>query len=174
MSIPMREVAAFLLLTTLCSGPAAAQAPFQQHSGTTVCVCRGNELTWESASLPDSAQRRLLSLAGTVIPTGMGLLLIASTDEMPRTEGRTLANSAVLWSGLLIGPSVGYWSGDRNRGMTGVLLRSAVFAAAWLLAPTEDFNDGFVPNPNWEGLNVWGPAVITILISDIIDITKAR
>jgi hypothetical protein len=172
MAIVVRSFAAPLLLMTLFATPAGAQVLLQQRYGTGECGC--NTSTPAPALLASSPNGRLLSLAGTAIPVGLGLLLISTTDDQSGSEGRTIANSVVLWSGPLLGPSVGYWKGDRRRGLTGVLLRSAVFSAAWLLAPTADLNDGFLPNPNWDGIAVWGAAAAIIVISDVVDISRAR
>lgn len=74
--------------------------------------------------------------------------------------------------GALFGPAVGYYSkGNKTRGLNGLILRSIVFGVAWLAAPTNDFNDGFLPNPSGRnGFEIWAFAIIAIVVSDIIDI----
>lgn len=125
---------------------------------------------------------KLISLAATVVPTVAGVLMIAAMDEPYTTTGRTVLNSAVLWSGPVLGPAAGYAAGsDTRRGVFGALLRTGILAGAWLLAPSQDTNDGFLPNPeiSFHGesspdIGIWLGATGAILVSAIIDIAVAR
>lgn len=124
---------------------------------------------------------KLVSLGATVVPVVAGVYMIGATSDRFST-GWTIANSVVLWSGPVLGPAAGYMAGeDRGRGLMGAALRTAVFAGAWLLAPSQDTNDGFLPNPEISfggesspDMGIWVVATGAILVSAAYDIVKAR
>lgn len=117
---------------------------------------------------------RLWSLALTKVPIITGIALVAS-GAGKFDESRTILNSALIWGGALAGPAAGYFkSGRAARGLEGIAWRSAIFAAAWALAPTRDFNDGFVPNPSTGDEGVWMIAIPMILALDVVDIVRAK
>lgn len=110
------------------------------------------------------------SFLGTVLPMAAGVTVAATVD--PSTTS-TAAFGVLFWGGALAGPALGYFHGGLSRhGATGIALRSAMFAIAWAIAPTDDFNDGIVPNPELEGAGAtaWLLAGLGIAISDAIDI----
>jgi hypothetical protein len=52
------------------------------------------------------------------------------------------------------------------------VLRTATFAVAWGVAPTRDYNDGFLPNPDSDQIGVWLVATAVIGVSAAVDIIK--
>ena len=80
-----------------------------------------------------------------------------------------------MWGGALVGPAAGYVAaGQGGAARNGVLFRSAVFALAWAVAPTDDFGDGFVPNPDLDDVGAWLLAVPAIAISATYDVFSAN
>ncbi|HEX9164691.1 MAG TPA: hypothetical protein VF862_02185 [Gemmatimonadales bacterium] len=72
-----------------------------------------------------------------------------------------------------MGPSVGYfWGGAGSHTTTGLAIRGGAFLLASMLAPTEDWNDGIYPNPDWDQTGVWVLAIIPIMVSATIDIVR--
>ena len=119
---------------------------------------------------PSPARAQAYSVLFTVAPIAAGIAIPLTTDA---TTTSTIASGTLLWSGALFGPALGYRLGGAGRyALPGLILRSACFALAWAQAPTHDFNDGFLPNPQLDDLGFWGLAVLAITISDVADIVR--
>jgi hypothetical protein len=113
----------------------------------------------------------LLSAAATVIPIGAGVAVVSGADG---SVGKTALAAALMWGGAIGEPSAGYVAGGRpRRAGTGLLIRAGTFALAWALAPTDDFDDGFLPNPQLDRLAPWLVAVPAILASAGYDVVTA-
>lgn len=173
-----------------CPLPAAAEVPVP--TSTLAVRDRGPDACPRVAPAPfrqtvDPASPRLrdrprtVSALATVIPTVVGVALATRGDGDGSVAG-TVLNSAILWSGPLLGPAAGHVvARNPRRGAAGALLRTGIFGVAWALAPTRDFNDGFLPNPEIsfgnEGspdMGVWLAAAAAIGISALVDIAAAK
>lgn len=138
-------------------------------------VARGTDASGNLASRPAALapSGTAWSLGATALPILAGVTLVAAGTGYESGAGTAL-NSSLLWGGALVGPATGYMRTGRARsGLPGLALRVAMFGAAWAAAPTHDFNDGFVPNPDLDSAGVWLVATAAILISDAIDIRGA-
>jgi len=118
------------------------------------------------------------SLLGTVLPMLAGIGLAAWTDG---GEAETLAFAGLFWGGALVGPSLGYARGGvMGSALPGLILRVGLFTITWAIAPTRDFDDGILPNPEInlgknggsDDLGLWVLSTAVILASGIIDIVR--
>jgi len=148
----------------LCVAAISWSVAFPPH------VHAASEAAVNSQVSPTGAQ--LWSIGATVVPMASAVSVAATTRA---STGSTVAFGSLFWGGALIGPQCGYWySGAGRRGVTGLVVRGGAFALAWLAAPTKDFNDGILPNPEWDGFGVWVLATGVIIASDVYDCIAVR
>ena len=114
----------------------------------------------------------LWSTLAAVVPIAAGVA-VAGTGS--GGTGQTVVFGALFWGGAIVGPATGYWYGHiGKRAVPGLILRSATFTLASALAPTQDYNDGILPNPDLDQLGAWLLATSVIVASATVDIVKVR
>jgi hypothetical protein len=87
------------------------------------CALRAQDVS------PSTALR--WSLLGTVVPIGGGLALMAATGGMDQNAGAGYVGVVSFLGGIVVGPSLGYFSmGRPGRAWTGIGLRALGFGAA--------------------------------------------
>lgn len=122
----------------------------------------------QTADSPRAGSATLWSTLATVAPMTAGVVLAATGSG---GTGQTVASGALFWGGAVVGPATGYWHGNAGKHpVRGLVLRTATFAVAWALAPTSDYNDGILPNPDSDRIGVWVAATAVIGVSAVIDI----
>jgi hypothetical protein len=124
-------------------------------------------LATEGTVSPGAA--RDYGLLFTLAPIVAGIAVPFSSEPSTAT---TITSGALLWGGALFGPAMGYRHGGvGHRAHRGVVFRCVCFGLAWAASPTSDFDDGFIPNPDWGGTGTWVLAGLAIIISDIRDLS---
>jgi hypothetical protein len=149
-----------------------------------------DKTSFNSNYKPKSERKTLMwSVSGTVLPVATGLgILFTDKDKIKRSYNaytdkwytyRESPNPTLpivlLCSGIIIGPSLGYfYGGESDYGWKGIAIRSTTCLGALIGAEMASQETGEV----WNGWSVWSGVFFicsgVALVNSITDITKVR
>ena len=159
----------------------AGASVFAQNSGSLAAPSVGSS-TSQSYQWSES-KATALSALGTVIPTGLGLILASAQsgggDQYGYHDGESQAAPALLiFSGIYVGPSLGYfYAGRPGRAFAGIGFRTAIGFGALIGAfATCGWNCGEgdgAYNAAWGIMIIGGALVAGSAIHDISKVDNA-
>jgi len=116
------------LNASLPPSAAAAQAPAARIVSPGLSV--GDTSPLQEPQLPElksEAAAFSLSLLGTLVPLALGTAIIATSDDLYYSDANGSAGSLLIYTGLYLGPSLGYfYAGRSGRGWASLGLRNGI------------------------------------------------